>query len=85
MLKDFEEVDQERLLKPVQCPVLIIHGNGDDEERLLLENSRKAMPLLPEDSRLEVINGATHSFMGYLSEVEKLAADWLEQHLGPRK
>ena len=43
MLKDFEEVDQAKLLKPVQCPVLIIHGNGDEEERMPLENSRSAM------------------------------------------
>ena len=81
MLKDFEDVDQAKLLEPVQCPVLIIHGNGDEEERMLLENSRKAMAFLPEESRLEVIDGAPHSFMNYLPNVEKLAIDWLHIHL----
>lgn len=37
MLLDFELGNQEELLKKVNCPVLVIHGNADEEERRLCE------------------------------------------------
>ena len=51
MLKDFEQIDQPELLSRVKCPVLAIHGDGDEEERRLLERSREGMKYLPESSR----------------------------------
>lgn len=41
MLKDFELVDQRELLSNVKCPVLLIHGDGDEEERSLYELTQK--------------------------------------------
>ncbi|WP_282032788.1 alpha/beta hydrolase [Metabacillus indicus] len=81
MLLDFEQGNQKELLSAVACPVLIIHGNADEEERMLAETSKRGMKWLPQGSKLEVIDGASHSFMEHLNEVEKLAVEWLCQHL----
>ncbi|TCO57261.1 alpha/beta hydrolase family protein [Actinocrispum wychmicini] len=78
-LEDFEERDQERLLGPVECPLLLIHGDGDEEERELLDRSRQAT--LPEGSRLAVVAGAGHSFTGYMDELSALACAWYQRHL----
>lgn len=51
ILKDFELIDQNKLLEDVNCPVLIIHGNNDEEEKLLYERSKAAMILLSSDSK----------------------------------
>jgi pimeloyl-ACP methyl ester carboxylesterase len=80
MLLDFELVNQEELLKRVRCPVLIIHGDADQEERELCALSKKGIRWLSKDSRLEVIHGATHSFMDHLPVLEKLATDWFLKH-----
>ncbi|WP_167568853.1 alpha/beta hydrolase [Brevibacillus migulae] len=83
MLLDFEQIHQQELLKPVRCPVLIIHGNhpGDEEELLLLERSQRAMALLSPESKLEVIEGATHRFLEHMDVLTKLADDWFCTYL----
>lgn len=83
MLKDFEEINQAELLQAVKCPVLIIHGNNpeDEEETELLQNSRKGMEFLSKESALEVIDGATHSFSGYIDILKDLANDWFIKKL----
>lgn len=81
ILKDFENINQKELLKGVKCPVLIIHGNNDEEERLLYEKSKAAMKLLSKDSKLEVIDGADHSFLEHFHIVVKLTTDWFTMHL----
>lgn len=80
MLLDFEQVDQEELLGNVKCPVLIVHGNADEEERSLCELTKQGMKWLLGSSRLEVIDGADHSFMEYLDQVEGLASRWFLEH-----
>lgn len=84
MLLDFEEIDQRELLQKVTCPVLIIHGNApeDEEECQLLERSRRGMHYLSEESRLVVIEGATHSFFEQTDQLAELAADWFARHVG---
>lgn len=81
ILKDFELINQRELLKDVNCPVLIIHGNNDEEEKLLYERSKAAMSLLSKDSKLEVIDGANHSFLEHFDIVVKLATEWFKKHL----
>ncbi len=51
ILEDFELINQKKLLEDVDCPVLIIHGNNDEEEKLLYERSKAAMTLLSSDSK----------------------------------
>lgn len=82
MLIDFELINQRELLKNITCPVLIIHGNNDDEEILLCERSRNAMTLLSKDSKLEVIDGANHSFLNHYDILIDLANDWFIKHIG---
>jgi pimeloyl-ACP methyl ester carboxylesterase len=83
MLDSFANLDSRSLLTPVQCPVLLIHGDSqeDEEERLLLERSRQALQFLPANSRLEIIPGAGHSFDGHYDKVIDLTVDWLKSHL----
>lgn len=81
ILKDFELINQKELLKDVNCPVLIIHGNNDEEEKLLYERSKAAMALLSNDSKLEVIDGANHSFLEHFDIVVKLTTEWFTNHL----
>ncbi len=50
----------------VLAGVLILHCDSVDEERKLLERSRRGIRYLPEGSRLEVIQGASHGFDGLL-------------------
>lgn len=82
ILKDFELINQEELLSKITCPILIIHGDSDEEERLLCENSKKGMHLLSSDSRLIVINGANHSFMDHLDKLIDLVIGWMKRFLG---
>lgn len=68
-------------LRDVMAPTLLIVGGADD---LVLELNREAVKELNSQSRLEVIEGATHLFEeeGALQVVAQLAAQWLETHLG---
>jgi pimeloyl-ACP methyl ester carboxylesterase len=81
LLEECGNFDQSRLLAAVKCPVLIIHGDGDDEERKLLAQSRKAMERLPQTSRLVVLPGANHRMEGRIDEIVVHATQWFEQHL----
>ena len=81
ILIDFELINQKELLKNVTCPILIIHGNNDEEETLLCERSKAAMPLLSNDSKLEIIDGANHSFLEHYDTLINFTNDWFIKHL----
>lgn len=81
ILMYFELINQIELLRNVTCPILIIHGNKDEEENLLCERSKMAMTLLSSDSKLEIIDGANHSFLEQFDTVIKLVDDWFSRHL----
>ncbi|MCK8060298.1 MULTISPECIES: alpha/beta hydrolase [unclassified Fusibacter] len=82
-LLDFEEVNQEDLLRDLKCPVLIIHGDHpeDEEELLLLKHSRKALEKLPENSKLKVIKNGRHGLRDEWGQVIDLTCDWLHRHI----
>ncbi|MGI8313581.1 alpha/beta hydrolase family protein [Halobacillus mangrovi] len=79
MLLDFEQCDQQELLSNITCPTLIVHGDQGEEE-ILMPLTKKGMKWLPENSKLEVIKGAQHSFMEHLNEVEAITCAWLRKH-----
>lgn len=79
MLKDFEQVDGEKLLKNVSCPVLIIHGNSGEEENFLLEKSKRGIKLLSPESKLVVLDGADHSFMEHYDKLMELTCNWFKK------
>ena len=82
-LKDYEIIDQEQLLTQVKCPILIIHGNNEEdlEELMLLERSRKGMKFLSKDSTLEIIEDGKHGFRSKWHEVIDLTIKWLDEYL----
>jgi len=69
----------------VKCPILIIHGDGDEEERMLLQHSKAGMTFLPDDSRLEVIAGASHGFYDHLDELTEKIQSWFFEYLVEQK
>jgi dienelactone hydrolase len=68
-------------LARVRAPTLLIVGGADE---VVLDLNRRALELLPAESRLVVVPGATHLFEepGALEQVAKLAADWFARYLG---
>lgn len=82
-LRDFAEFDQQAMLGAVKCPVLLVHGGSPDdwEERELLKRSRQGLSLLPPDSRVEVVDGAGHSFQKHMADVSALACGWYAERL----
>jgi pimeloyl-ACP methyl ester carboxylesterase len=81
-LEDFEQVNSDKLLKNVSCPVLIIHGNNDEEEKILLENTKNAIRYLHFESRIEVIDGATHSFKDHYYDIlVNYSSSWFSRYL----
>ncbi len=81
MLEEIRRIDRERLLGPVSCPVLLLHGDGDEEERRLLANSKVGLQLLPPESRLRVIPGAPHGFGDHYHHVIESVRWWIGQWL----
>ncbi|MDV3429409.1 MAG: alpha/beta fold hydrolase, partial [Bacillota bacterium] len=79
MLRDFEQVNGEILLKNITCPVLIIHGNRGEEERFLLEKSKRGINFLMPESKLVIIDGADHSFMEHYEKLISLTCDWFKK------
>ena len=83
IFQEFAHINQQELCGSVSCPVLIIHGNDptDREEQLLVAQSRKALPLLPHGSKLEMVEGANHSLVKHFDRVIALANDWYTKYL----
>lgn len=87
MLKAFSQVDQEQLLRPVTCPVLLVHGDDttDKEEQQLLSHSRRALHFLPRGSRLHLLSGVGHSLLGKMEELVEVEITWLQDAVGTEK
>jgi len=68
-VKERETLNQDSLLSPIKCPILIIHG--DIDETVPVEWSKSAVRKLPEGSKLEIISGAGHDFVGSERVIEE--------------
>ncbi|TAL27733.1 MAG: alpha/beta hydrolase [Alphaproteobacteria bacterium] len=68
------------LLPLVRAPTLLIVGDRDPE---VLQLNRQALEKLNDDSRLDIVPGATHLFEepGALESVARLSADWFVKHM----
>ncbi len=75
------EPDRAALFGAVHCPVLLIDGDGDDEERQALAHARQGLPLLPAGSRVELIPGSPHNLEGHLDQAVALLLGWFAEHL----
>ncbi|HQS84471.1 MAG: hypothetical protein B7Y25_06070 [Alphaproteobacteria bacterium 16-39-46] len=82
LISELEEASQEKLLRTIKCPVLMIHGQRDDVEKNLYEISKTGKAYLPQsDSEIKVIPQATHSFEGFFDDVSDLLKEWFVQHM----
>ncbi|MET9673157.1 alpha/beta family hydrolase [Streptomyces sp. NPDC006482] len=70
-------------LAGVRAPTLLVVGGRD---ALVLDLNRRAQSLLRCESRLTVVEGATHLFEepGALEEVAELATSWFAEHFRPQ-
>ena len=46
----------------------------------MLENSRRGLPYLPDGSRLEIIDGASHRLIEGFDKVIELVRKWYKRH-----
>jgi pimeloyl-ACP methyl ester carboxylesterase len=81
LLAELVDGNQAALFRGVRCPVLLIDGDGDDEERQALAQARQGLALLPAGSRVALVPGAPHNLEGHLDEVIELLLDWFAEHL----
>jgi putative phosphoribosyl transferase len=67
-------------LEQVESPTLFLVGGLDE---VVLDLNRQAMAQMSAETRLVVVEGATHLFeeQGKLEEVAKLSSDWFVRHL----
>jgi pimeloyl-ACP methyl ester carboxylesterase len=78
---DLSHINQYEVLKKVTCPILIIHGNNGENELEGYKNSETGIDFLSKESKLEVIDGANHSFVEHYDTVIKLTTDWFLNYL----
>lgn len=79
LLKERESLNQNELLKNITCPVLLIRGEKDTS--VSQEEVEKAMELLSEDSKLEIVENADHLCFNQMDLVEKITCEWFSNHL----
>ena len=80
-LADFSLIDQAALLSSVRVPVLLVHGDHAEEPSEQVTLTREGMHLLPEGSRLELLEGAEPGVGDSIDEVARLALAWFDEHL----
>jgi pimeloyl-ACP methyl ester carboxylesterase len=81
MLDGFAGMTRAQLLARARCPILIVNGDGDDEERLLTATVGRARAHLPPGSRIDIIAGAPHGFGPHYQEVIDRVVPWLTEKL----
>jgi alpha/beta superfamily hydrolase len=72
-------INQKKILSPLTCPVMIIHGC--DDKTVPVEHSYEAEQILSTESRLWVIEEADHSFQQQRDILLNLSEQWFEKHL----
>ncbi|MEM2210319.1 MAG: alpha/beta fold hydrolase [Nitrososphaerales archaeon] len=79
----YEDLKKYDLLKDIKNapPILIIHGSAD--EVVPLDHAKKLYEAASEPKRLEIIEGADHTFsnMDHLKKVIDLSLEWFKKYL----
>lgn len=80
---ELSSINPNEVLRRVQSPVLIIHGNHEQDllELTFLAASKKALDYLPEGSQLEIIEGANHHFREHVDQLTTLIINWFNQQM----
>ncbi|GAA3300220.1 alpha/beta fold hydrolase [Dactylosporangium vinaceum] len=72
---------QAELLGAVKVPVLVVHGDADEQERRLSAITAAGAHLLPQGSRVAVIPGAAHTFYDHQDTLADLVTGWVRPFL----
>lgn len=80
LLNDIQAIAQEEFLPKVTCPILIIHGDVDKQERDLLLFSQKGLTYLSAPSQLKIIPGADHKFLAVVPETIAFMKEWFSKY-----
>lgn len=78
---DAQKYGTQNVLKKINCPVLLIHGNKDTT--VDVRSSKEAIKELPPSSMLKIIGGADHNFTDPMDNIELLntTVSWLKKHI----
>lgn len=79
MLEERRNIRQKELLSRITAPVLIIHG--DQDEKVPVESSRRAIQYLSPSSMLKVVAGGTHDLNQQMDKYIPVTVQWFLQHL----
>lgn len=79
VFNEWHAINQQELLSRIKCPILILHGSEDT--RIPLSDSQSAINYLPSQSKLEVIEGAGHTYDGCTEKVVESSLDWFKKQL----
>lgn len=76
-----EAEDYTQIASKIDSPILIIHGDKDDD--VPLEFSRRLLRVFAGEKKLEIVEGADHKFDSYQSSTEliNLSLKWLKKYL----
>lgn len=80
-LSNLALTNQRELLQNIKCPVLIIHGDADSDEKTLYQVSQGGMNYLPLGSELKLIPGASHNFWNYNEQIAEMLKAWFSKYL----
>lgn len=75
MIEERNKINQEKLLKNINCPTFIIHG--DKDHTIPCIDSENAISLLNKDSDIELVKYADHRFSGREEVVRGKIIDWI--------
>ncbi|WP_127125258.1 S9 family peptidase [Georgenia sp. SYP-B2076] len=80
-LANYSLNDQADLLGRARVPTLLIYADSDEQQTELVALAREGLHLLPEGSRLEVLEGAQHGLYDRIDAVAELALKWFAVHM----
>jgi len=78
MIFEREIINQDELLKDIEIPVLIIHGEKD--KNVPLNDSINAIKKLNEKSKLEILKDEDHFFRIKKNELFDLSINWFKKY-----
>jgi dipeptidyl aminopeptidase/acylaminoacyl peptidase len=81
LLDDLERIDVPGAARKISCPVLVIHGDGDDT--VPVEEARELYVELQGPKKLSIFEGADHRLTepAHMQKALIEATDWLTGHL----
>lgn len=78
-LDNFENIDAQNILQKIKCPLLIIHGDGEQEEVDLYQNTVLRQKHLKNDYKVLLVEGADHTFLEHYDFVIDQTCDWFKK------